>query len=278
MTQVRIVTDSIADIPQAMAAELGITVIPAIVRFGDEVFEDGVNLSNEEFYQRLCSSPVLPQTSVPPVGVFEETYRRLGEDTHEIVSIHVPAGLSGMVNAATVAARAVPGVRIEVVDSTNICMAQGWLAVMAARAAREGRSIDDVMGLVRASIPKVRLLAVLDTLEYALKGGRIGKGKALVGTLLRVKPLIQILNGELLPVENVRTMRRATARLVELTAAMAPFAELGIAHADAPDLARELREMLAPFHPVDRILIAEAGPVLGAHAGPGAAGIACVLK
>jgi DegV family protein with EDD domain len=278
MPQVRIVTDSIADIPPPMAAQLGITVIPAIVRFGDEAFEDGVNLSNDEFYARLRSSPVLPKTSVPPVGAFEEVYRQLGRETDQIVSIHVPARLSGMLNAATSAARALPDLQIEVIDSTNISMAMGWLAIMAARVANEGQSLHEVVALVRQTIPKVRLLAVVDTLEYAVKGGRIGKGQALVGSLLRVKPLLQVLSSELLPLENVRTLRRAVARLMELVGELGPLAEACVAHADAPDLAREVRQMLAPIHPIDRIPIVEAGPVLGAHAGPGAVGVACVLR
>jgi DegV family protein with EDD domain len=116
----------------------------------------------------------------------------------------------------------------------------------------------------------------VDTLEYAYRGGRLGKGKALMGTLLRVKPIVQVLRGEVLPVENVRTRRKALQRLVELVAKMAPFDEVAVPHANAPDVAQEVREMLAPFHPVDRIPITEAGPVLGAHAGPGAVGIACL--
>jgi DegV family protein with EDD domain len=278
MSQVRVVTDSIADIPPSIAVELGITVIPAIVRFGDEMFEAGVNLSNDEFYARLRSSPVLPQTAVPPVGVFEAIYRQLGRETDQIVSIHIPARLSGMMNAALIAARALPELQIEVIDSTNISMALGWLVIMAARAANEGRSLDEIVIQVRQTIPKIRLLAVMDTLEYAEKGGRIGKGRALVGTLLRVKPLLQVLNSELLPIENVRTIRRAIARLVELVGELGPLAEASVVHADASGLAHQVREMLAPIHPVDRIPIAEAGPVLGAHAGPGAVGVACVLK
>jgi DegV family protein with EDD domain len=278
VSPVRIVVDSLADIPPALVEELHITVIPAIVRFGDEEFEDGVSLTSAEFYTRLQSSPSLPQTAVPPLGVFEAMYRRLASETSQIISIHVPAGLSGMVNAATIAARSLPDVWIEVVDSTNMSMAQGWLAVLAARAAREGQSMEEIVALVRATIPKVRLLAVVDTLEYAVRGGRLGKGKALVGTLLRVKPLVQVLNGEVLPLENIRTRTRALARLVELTAGLGPLSEVCVAHAHAPELAGDLREMLAPICPIDRIPIAEAGPVLGAHTGPGAVGVACVLR
>jgi DegV family protein with EDD domain len=157
VSPVRIVVDSLADIPPALVDELHITVIPAIVRFGDEEFEDGVSLTSAEFYTRLQSSPSLPQTAVPPLGVFEAMYRRLASETSQIISIHVPAGLSGMVNAATIAARSLPDVWIEVVDSTNMSMAQGWLAVLAARAAREGQSMEEIVALVRATIPKVRL-------------------------------------------------------------------------------------------------------------------------
>lgn len=278
MSHVRIVTDSIADIPASFVNELGITVVPCNVHFGTESFQDGINLTNEAFYARLRTSPILPTTSQPAVGVFEETYRRLIEGVDGIVSIHIPAKASGTFNAAATAARAVSETRIVVIDSTQITMALGWIVIRAAQAARQGSSLDEVVAMVHELIPRARLLALLDTLEYAQRGGRIGKGAALMGTLLRVKPIVQFLNSELLPVENVRTQRRALRRMIELIAEYGPLDAAAVIHADASELAHEVRDMLEIGIPAAHIPIAEAGPVLGAHAGPGAVGVAFLVK
>ncbi len=278
MSHIRIVTDSIADIPASFVNELGITVVPCNVHFGTETFQDGINLSNEEFYARLRTSPILPTTSQPSVGIFEETYRRLLLEADSIVSIHIPARVSGTFNSAATAAQAVSETRIVVIDSTQIAMALGWIVIRAAQAARAGCSLDEVVAVVRDVIPRARLLAFLDTLEYAHRGGRIGKGAALMGTLLRVKPIVQFLNSELLPVENVRTQRRALERLIELVKEYCPLEEMAVIHADVPELAKEVRAMLGTIGPLERTPITEVGPVLGAHAGPGAVGVAFLVK
>ncbi len=275
--RVRVVTDSLADLPREFVEELGITVVPCIVRFGERVYRDRVDLTMDELYERLIHGPELPQTSGPPVGVFEEVYRRLGDETDQILSIHIPARLSGTISAALAARQALPHLRIEIVDSTNITMALGWLVVRAARAAQAGQTLDEILAMVRETIPRLRLLAVVDTLEYAYRGGRIGKAKFMMGSLLKVKPILQILNSELLPVENVRTMRKALGRLVELIRELGPLEHAAVIHARAPELAAELREMLADIHPLEHILVTETGPVLGTHAGPGAVGVGCVL-
>jgi DegV family protein with EDD domain len=278
MGRVRVVTDSLANIPPEMVEELGITVVPTNVHFGQEVYRDGIDLTSEEFYLKLANSPILPTTSQPSVGVFEEVYRRLGRETDQIISLHIPALVSGTFNSAHTAAQALPDLEIAVMDSSNISMALGWLVVKAARAAQQGKDLREIVALAEETIPRLRLLAAVDTLEYAYRGGRLGKGKALMGTLLRVKPIVQILRGEVLPVENVRTRHKALQRLVELAAEKAPFEEVAVPYTNAPHVAQEVRGMLAAIHPVDRIPITEAGPVLGAHAGPGAVGVACVLK
>ena len=157
-------------------------------------------------------------------------------------------------------------------------MAQGWLAIIAARTALQGKGLTEIVELVQDTIPRLRLIAMLDTLEYIRKGGRIGKATALLGTLLKMKPLLQVLDGEVLPLENVRTRRKALQRLAEIVAEMAPFEELAVMYADALPVARELAEMLAPLHPPDRILVSQVGAILGAHAGPGAVGVACVMR
>lgn len=278
VSEVKVVTDSASDIPPAIARDLGITVVPCNVHFGERTYRDGVDLTSEEFFAKLASSPVMPTTSQPSVGLFEETYRRLAEETNQIISINLPAKLSATLNSARLAAQSLPEVEIAIVDSTQVCMAQGWLAIIAAQAARRGMGLAEIVALVEDTIPRLRLIAFLDTLEYLRKGGRIGQASALLGTLLKVKPLIQVLDGEALPLENVRTRQKALRRLVEIVGDLGPLEEVAVMHASAPATAQQLVEMLAPIYPSDRILIGQVGAILGTHAGPGAVGVACVLE
>lgn len=274
MANVKIVTDSLADIPPDIQKELGITSIPCIVRFGDQEFRDRVDLMPSEFYRRLASSSTLPATSQPATGVFEQVYRTLAESTDQILAIHTIASLSGIFNASRVAAESIQNVRIELIDSKQVTMALGWLVILAARAAKEGRSIDEIKEIVQDAAQRVHVIAMLDTLEYAQRGGRLGKGKALVGTLLHVKPLLSVLNGEIVPVENVRTQKRALERLVEIVLGSGPIQELSVIHAQAPQYAKLLQDALSETIPGEQIVMSEAGPVLGTHVGPGAVGIA----
>lgn len=277
-SEVKVVTDSASDIPVTIARDLGITVVPDNVHFGQRTYRDGVDLTREEFFIELAKSPVLPTTSQPAVGVFEEVYRQLGREARQIVSIHLPAKLSAVLNSAHLAAQSLPDLEIVLIDSTQVSMGMGWLVIIAARAARQAKNLAEILALVKDTIPRLRLIAMLDTLEYVQKGGRIGKGAALLGTLLSMKPIVQLLDSELLPVENVRTRRRALQRLAEIVTEMAPLEEAAVVHANAPALAHELAEMLAPVHPFDRILIGQVGAILGTHTGPGAVGVACVMR
>ena len=276
MPNVKIVTDSLADIPERVANELEITQVPCVVRFGDQEFRDRVDLYPTEFYRRLVASPTLPATSQPAAGEFEEVYRKLSEKTDQILSVHVIGNLSGTLNAARLGAHNVPNVRIEHIDSKQVTMGLGWLVILAARAAKAGVPLDEIKKMIEDTIPRVHVLAMLDTLEYAQRGGRLGKGAALVGTLLNVKPLLSAVMGEILPVENVRTQKRAIERLVEIVLGSGPIQELSIIHADAPGLAKKVRILLSQTFPEDQILMSETGPVLGTHVGPGCVGIAWV--
>jgi DegV family protein with EDD domain len=274
MANVKIVTDSLADIPPDIQKELDITSIPCIVRFGDQEFRDRVDLMPSEFYRRLASSSTLPATSQPATGVFEQVYRTLAESTDQILAIHTVASLSGIFNASRIAAESIPNVQIELIDSKQVTMALGWLVILAARAAKEGRSIDEIKEIVQDAAQRVHIIAMLDSLEFAQRGGRLGKGKALVGTLLRVKPLLSVVNGEIVPVENVRTQKRALERLTEIALSSGPIQELSVIHAEAPQHAKHLQNVLAQTFPEEQIVMSETGPVLGTHVGPGAVGIA----
>lgn len=278
MHPVRIVTDSVSDLPTEFQEALDIAVVPAVVIIDGVSYRDRVELSSAEFYRRLVESTALPTTSQPSVGDFEEVYRELAQETDEIISVHIPAAFSGTIRSAQAAAQAVRDARVTVVDSGQVSMGLGWLVILAARAAREGRSRDEILTLIQRTIPRLRLVAVLDTLEYLRRGGRIGRAAAMMGTVLRVKPLLLVQNAELVPLENVRTRRRALQRLLEIVEGWAPLEEVAVIHAAAPELAEEVRQRVGAFHPVERIPVVEAGPVLGTHVGPGAVGVACVLQ
>jgi DegV family protein with EDD domain len=274
MSNVKILTDSLADIPSAILKELDITTVPCTVRFGSEEYIDRVNLFPTEFYRKLVASPTLPTTAFPSSQLFEETYRKLAETTDRILAIHTIASLTGIYNASRVAGENITTARIELIDSEQVSMSLGWLVILAGRAAKEGASLAQVKSLVEDAKARVHIIAMLDTLEYAQRGGRLGKGAALVGSLLNVKPLVSAVHSEIVPVENVRTQKRALERLVEIVLASGPIQELSVIHADAPQYAQTLKKMLAKTFPMDQIVMSETGPVLGTHTGPGAVGVA----
>ena len=274
---VKIVTDSTADIPEKLATELGITIVPCNVHFGLETYRDGLDLSKEEFYARLKTSPTLPTTSAPAAGLFEATYRELASETDQILSIHLASALSAIYNSACLGAEAIADVEITLIDSEQVSMGLGWLVIAAARAAQAGQSLAQIMALVEDMMPRVRLFAALDTLEYLQKGGRVGKTVAVLGTLLNIKPLVEVRDSAVLPLERVRTRRRSIQRLIELAAELGPLEELAVIHTNAPQEAQQLAEGISFLHPLERILIAEAGVIIGTHAGPNGLGVACVV-
>jgi DegV family protein with EDD domain len=278
MKPIAVVTDSTSDLPESLAASLDIHIIACNVHFGTEVFRERVDLSNEQFYEKLKRAAELPKTSQPSVGAFLELYQSLAERYSGIVSVHLAAKLSGTLQSAQLAAAEMKDFPIVPIDSTNASMALGWVAVAAARAAQAGNVIGDVAGVASSTVGRVRLLALLENLDNVVKGGRLGKGAALLGTMLSIKPLLELKKGELNPLEKVRTWEKALTRLVELTRAYGPLDELAVLHAASPQVALDLAERMAAFFPRERILITEAGAVLGTHAGQGAVGVAVVLR
>ena len=273
---VKVVTDSLSDIPPALVQELDITVVPLLVRFGGDVYRDRVDLTMAEFHKKLTATTTLPSTSQPAVGVFEETYSTLAKGTDEIFSVHVIGALSGTFNSAAAAAHNIAQAATRVVDSQSVSMGLGWLAILAARAAKEGKNLDQIDRLVADSLRRVHIIAMLDTLEYAQRGGRLGKGAALAGSLLNVKPILSITDGEVVPVEKPRTQQRALERIVDIAFASGPIQEIAVIHAAAPEQAEQLREMLSKTLVEADIVVAETGPVLSAHTGPGAVGVAWI--
>jgi len=273
---VRVLAESTADIPAEMAADLGITVVPSYVVFGSETYRDGVDLSRQEFYEKLETTRTIPTTGAPPPNLYEEAYRRMAQTEDDIVSIHLAANLSALHNVALLAARNVPETRIVVVDSGQVTMGCGWMAIAAAEAARRGETLDQIVALVEGMKERTHVLAVLDTLDYLYRGGRVGWVQALVGTIMRIKPIIGVHGGQVLLLERARTWTRSIHRLLGLIADLGPLERAMILHANAPDMANHVADQLPAIMPNWNRFIAPAGVTIASHVGPGAVGIACV--
>jgi len=268
---IKIVTDSSADINPELAQQLGITVVPLYLSFGDKVYRDGVDIGADEFYQKLQTSPVHPTTSAPSPGDFATTYEGLAKETDEIVSIHVSSKVSATHAAALQGKEALAGTRcqIEVVDSQWVTMALGLVAMAAAKAAQAGEDLHQVMEEAKTSISRTRILGVFDTLKYLLLGGRVSKTKAIVGSVLNVKPLFTMRDGELAMAGLARTRSKGITRLVELVKGALDIQDVAIVYSTTPGEASALRERISSILAKERIHIARLGSALGVHGGPG---------
>lgn len=276
---VRIVTDSTCDLPRQLAEQYGITVVPLIVLFGDEALRDGVDIDGPTFYERLKVSRDLPRTSQPSVETFREAYEALAADTNEIVSIHVSSKLSGTLNSASIARDQVSHeLHIELVDSYNVSVGLGAIVLEAAAAANAGASMAEVVEVTRKAMDRVYWVAFLDTLEYLQRGGRIGKARSLVGSILSIKPLLHCEDGEIAPFERVRTRTKAVERLFEIATQDGTIKRLIVAAAGNEDEAVAFMERLRPVLPHTEFLLGQLGPVVGVHAGPGALGVCMVRR
>ena len=252
---VKIVVDSLADLPAQELERYGIEVIPLTVRFGETEFKDGVDLSADEFYRRLEAGDDYPATAVPSIGEFVELYERVGKGASGIISIHVSSKVSGTYNAAVQGAReANAGCPIEVVDSLQASMGIGLMALVASRAAATGADLPTIVSAVADASSRVKCTTLLDTLEYLQKGGRIGKAQALVGTLLSFKPMIEVTDGLVHPFARPRSRKKGVARLIERVRELAPVDQLVILHSTTPDEANDLRAQLADLTDTEPII------------------------
>jgi DegV family protein with EDD domain len=268
---VKIVTDSTADLPDEVVKALGITVVPLYVRFGDEVLRDRVDISEDEFYQRLTEGSVHPNTTQPTPQDFVNVYQKLAQGADGIVSIHLSAKLSGTCSSALQAKGTMANeCSVEVVDSETLSMALGLIVIAAAEAAKAGKSLDEVEAVARQTMPKIRLLFLLDTLKYLLLGGRIGKAKALLGSILNVKPMLAVKDGELVPSGQVRTRAKGIDKLFEYVKNAGDIQDLAVVYNTTPDEAEALAERIGSVFDKEKIRMARVGPGLGVHGGPGA--------
>jgi DegV family protein with EDD domain len=273
---VRIVTDSACDLTSEEAADLGIEIVPLSIRFGAEEFTDRVDLDVHEFYRRMDASEALPETAAPAPGAFDECFRRLADDGADgIVCINLSAELSATHQSARTAAQALDGIDVRVVDSHSITAGLGTQVLLAARAARDGASADEIVALVESLEPRTRVYGVLDTLDNLKKGGRIGGAQALLGSMLSIKPALDISSGAVQEAGKPRTRKKALQWLADQVLAHDRVEELAVMHGDAPDVDLVL-DLLAPRYPRDQIRVGHIGAVIGTHGGPRVVGV-CFL-
>ncbi|MDP9354053.1 MAG: DegV family protein [Chloroflexota bacterium] len=276
MARVAIVTDSTADLPPSLRDQHHVTVVPLNVHFGNEVYRDQVDITTDAFMERLQRSPVLPTTSQPASGLFEETFRDLAADHDGVVAVLISGKLSGTVMSATIARDAVADlVPVEVVDSRNASLGLGFQVLRAAELAAEGMSAPDIAARLQSETAAYHLVFFVDTLEYLQRGGRIGKAAAMVGSMLNLKPLLRVDEGQIVPFERTRTRGRARRGLIDFARSLPRTERLAVVHstpaAEAEQLAAELSA--TALLPRDRMVVAQFGPVIGTHVGPGAMGV-----
>jgi DegV family protein with EDD domain len=273
---IRIVTDSASDLPAAALAEYGITVVPLYVNMGTRGYRDGVELSRDEFYTRLPEYSPPPTTGVPSPELLIQAYEQLAAaGATEILSLHLTESLSSTVEVARVAARQTGALPVTVVDSRQLSMGMGFLAITAAQAARAGHSMAEILALLDDQIARTHTAAALDTLEFLRRSGRMSGVVARVGNLLQIKPILRMYEGHP-TVERTRTRRGALKRLEQILEAQAPLERVAFLHANVPERAAGFQEQVRHLLPDGEIPVGIITPVIGSHIGPGVVGFSCV--
>ena len=276
MGSVHVVTDSACDLPQDAIAGKAITVVPLTIRFGENEYVDRKDLTPAEFWSKVKASPVLPETAAPPPGAFEQAYRdAIANGADGIVCITLSGDLSATYESAELAARNMGDVPIRVVDSKSITMGLGFMVLAAAEAAAAGKGVDDVAGAAEDLIPHTYVYGCLDTLDNLKKGGRIGGAQAFLGSLLSIKPIINISSGSVEEEAKQRTRAKSLKYLSDKVKAAGNVDKLAVMSGAAEDVG-QLIDLLAADFPRDQIVIGEIGAVIGTHGGPGVVGVSYV--
>ncbi len=267
---VRIVTDTGADVPAHVLKQMNIVAVPLYIYFGDKTYKDGVDIGPDELYKRLIEGGIHPTTTQPMPSDFVSVYEEISKETDEIVSIHLGSKLSGTYNAAMQAKESLKGkCNIEVIDSASVSIGVGLVAMTAARVANTGGTLKEVVNEANRCVPKMKLLGVLATLKYLLAGGRITKARATLGSLLQVKPLLTIRDGELVQAGLVRSYSKGVEKLFEFVKKTGNIKEIAIANSTVPEEANSLKERLSSFISEEKIHMVRIGAALGVHGGPG---------
>ncbi|GMQ78193.1 MAG: DegV family protein [Anaerolineae bacterium] len=276
---IRIVTDSTSDIPIETAAEHNITVVPAYVNIGEESFLDGVELSRSDFYKGLPGYTTHPTTAAPAPGAFTDVYNLLaGDGATEILSIHISENLSGILNAARIGAAETAAVNVTFVDSEQLTMGLGLLAITAANFAAAGKRIDQIVSSIEERIPRTFVFGLLDTLEYLRRSGRLGWAEFGFGTLLNIKPMVRVHTGNVEMLEKVRTSKRALSKMINLIEDLGALEQMALLHIGGGKRLDAFKKQTQHLYPEnEKPLAVELTPALGAHIGPGGLGVACIV-
>jgi DegV family protein with EDD domain len=277
MARVRVVTDSAGDLTPALAEERGITIVPLSIRFGSEEFVDGATLTAEEFWRRCKSSDVLPETSAPSPGAFQEAFLGAASDGYDgVVCINISGALSATYQVARTAADAVSDqVPVRVVDSHSVTMGQGLMVLAAAESAAGGASLDEVEAVVQSRVERTQVFGAIDTLEHLEKGGRIGGARALLGSLLSIKPVIHVVDGVVEEESKQRTRSRQLRYLADKIIGLGNLERVAVCNGAASDL-DDLVGLLSGVDVKYPLEVVNLGPVVGTHTGPGTIGV-CVV-
>ncbi len=266
---VKIITDSSVSIPPDVVEELGITIIPSLIRFGEEVYRDGVDLTTDQFYERLTTDKTFPTTSTPTPQSFVDAYEKLAEEADEIAVITISRKLSAVGDVALQAMGMIEKKpRIEVIDSTWALMSEGLIVIKAAQAAKDGANLNEVLEVVRRNIPRTDLRMAFDTLKYLERGGRIGKAQALLGSMLKINPILGLKDGEIYPVGREHSRSKAIENLYNFASSFSRIEEMAIGDGTTPDEADALVERLGASFPAERVFRFKVTAAVGAHVGP----------
>ncbi len=277
---IRILVDSTCDVPPDVAERLGIAVVPVYINVGEKSFLDGVDLTRQEFYENLPNYDVFPTTAAPAPGAFTAAYQELvAQGASDILSLHIATKLSNTLNAARLGAEDVEGAAVTMWDTQQLAMGSGLQAIVAAEAAQAGYSMPEILQLLKVKRNKTRVFAMLDTLEFLRRSGRVSWTEFGLGTVMRIKPVVEVYDGAVSVVEKVRTTKRAMLRLVQLVESYGPIDRVAIQYAGSLHTAKRLQEQAAHLFPADQELIMmELTPAIGAHAGPGVVGLGFIAK
>ena len=277
---IKIVTDSTSDLDSHIAEDLGITIVPLNVHFGESVFKDGIDLDTDQFFDKLINGNVFPSTSQPSLGEFVDVYKEISQPGDVIISVHVSSKLSGTINSAQQAANTLSGtVDVRIVDTQQVSMTVGLSAVGAAQAAREGKSVEECIAVAESVARRSNFFALFDTLEYLEKGGRIGKARSLIGGLLKIRPILRVEDGEIGQFSKARSRNMGMLKLEEAVRELGKLDDIAIVYStdgsDAEELATTVKDLL----PSDKSpYLTRVGPVIGTHAGPNLVAIAAITS
>lgn len=277
---IKIVTDSTSDMPQSMAKQYEIEVVPLNIHFGDQVYKDGIDLSTDEFFDKLINGPEFPTTSQPSIGEFIETYEKIAEPGDDIISIHVSSKLSGTYNSAEQAAKQLEGkINVHLVDTQQVTITVGLAAISAAKSVSDGGSVNDAISASLSTASRSNFYALFDTLEFLSKGGRIGKAQSMLGSLLKIRPLLMLEEGLVAPYAKARSKKAGLLKMEKTIRSLGEAEEIAVMYSTDSEDAEVIANSLSDLLPSGKEpIILKVGPVIGTHAGPGLVAVGLITK